>query len=154
MTIDHAARAAQYLPTIEADDPSSQHAGTTPGSFSLSSAVAAGRAGALTYSSPDTPGMPAPSHQTAWDFMPDDWSLRTGFADNYEQSDAWEPPAGFIPITQLESARRGITTPEMLRVAERDAREVRDPLRPVTPALSCGPQKDIVHLYGRGSAVA
>jgi phosphomethylpyrimidine synthase len=120
MTIDHAARAAQYLPTIEADDPSSQHAGTTPGSFSLSSAVAAGRAGALTYSSPDTPGMPAPSNQTAWDFMPDDWTLRSGFADNYEQADAWEPPAGFVPMTQLESARRGMTTPEMLRVAERE----------------------------------
>lgn len=141
MTIDHAARAAEYLPVIEADDPSSSHAGTTPGSFARAATIAPGRAGALTYASPDTPGMPVPSEQTAWDFMPDDWTLRPGFDKDYEHAEAWEPPAGFQPITQLESARCGIVTPQMQRVAEREthlsAEQVRDEVaagRMVIPA--------------------
>ena len=120
MTIDHAARAAEYLPVIEGNNPGSSSAGTTPGSFSVAPNIASGRAGALTYASPDTPGMPAPSNQTAWNFMPTDWTLRPGFEDNYECADAWQPPADFTPITQLESARRGIITREMRRVAERE----------------------------------
>ena len=141
MTIDHAARAAEYIPVIEADDPSSSHAGTTPGSFSRASTIAPGRAGALTYASPDTPNMPVPSEQTAWDFMPDDWTLRPGFDKDYEHAEAWKPPAGFQSITQLESARCGIVTPQMQRVAEREthlsAEQVRDEVaagRMVIPA--------------------
>jgi len=141
MTIDHAARAAEFLPAIEADDPSSSHAGTTPGSFSRAANLAAGRAGALTYASPDTPGMPAPSDQTAWDFMPDDWTRRSGFDTDYERAEAWQPPAGFAPVTQLESARCGIVTPQMKRVAEREthltSEQVRDEVaagRMVIPA--------------------
>lgn len=141
MTIDHAARAAEFLPAIEADDPSSSHAGTTPGCFSQAANIAAGRAGALTYASPDTPGMPTPSQQTAWDFMPDDWTRRAGFETDYEQAEAWAPPAGFTPVTQLESARCGIVTPEMQRVAEREthltAEQIRDEVaagRMVIPA--------------------
>ena len=34
MTVDHIARAASFMPKIVAADPSSEHAGTTPGSFS------------------------------------------------------------------------------------------------------------------------
>ena len=67
--------------------------------------------GPRSFSSPDTPGMPQPSEKTAWDFMPDDWTLVDG---------QWHAPAGFVPITQLENARLGITTPEMERVAERE----------------------------------
>jgi len=141
MTIDHVARAAEFLPAIEADDPSSTHAGTTPGSFSKAANIAAGRAGALTYSSPDTPGMPAPSEQTAWDFMPDNWTRRPGFESDYEQAEAWQPPASFVPVTQLESARCGIITPQMHRVAERETHltpeQVRDEVaagRMVIPA--------------------
>ncbi|MGQ0626552.1 MAG: thiamine biosynthesis protein ThiC, partial [Phycisphaerales bacterium] len=37
---------------------------TTPGSFALAPDVG----GARMFASPDTPGMPAPSTQTAWDF--------------------------------------------------------------------------------------
>jgi phosphomethylpyrimidine synthase len=55
--------------------------------------------------------MPAPSEKTAWDFMPADWALRDG---------RWTPPAGFVPVTQLEHARLGLLTPEMRRVAERE----------------------------------
>ena len=101
-------------------DPSSTSAGTTPGSFALSPRIAAGQAGAWTYSSPDTPGMPQPSNQTAWDFMPVDWTLRPGFQNNYETAEAWQPAADFTPITQLEHARIGTITPEMARVAERE----------------------------------
>jgi phosphomethylpyrimidine synthase len=69
--------------------------GTNPGSFANAPDVG----GSLAFSSPDTPGMPAPSDKTAWDFM---------------------PAGNFSPVTQLESARLGIVTPEMRRVAERE----------------------------------
>ncbi|MFP6701954.1 MAG: phosphomethylpyrimidine synthase ThiC [Planctomycetaceae bacterium] len=101
-------------------DPSTSSAGTTPGSFALSPRIAAGQAGAWTYSSPDTPGMPQPSNQTAWDFMPVDWTLQPGFENNYETAEAWQPAADFTPITQLEHARVGTITPQMARVAERE----------------------------------
>jgi len=76
--------------------------------------------------------MPQVSDKTAWDFMPEDWSLEDG---------QWRAPEGFVPSTQLEHARLGITTPEMLRVAEREphltAEQVRDEVaagRMVIPA--------------------
>ncbi|MCX7418648.1 MAG: phosphomethylpyrimidine synthase ThiC [Planctomycetia bacterium] len=112
------------------NNPSTDAQGTTPGSFSPLPKIASGRAGRWTFSSADTPGMPAPSDKTAWDFMPLDWVLRSGFESDYERAAAWEAPAGFKPITQLESARLGIITPEMKRVAEREphltAEQVRD----------------------------
>ena len=101
-------------------NPSSAAQGTTPGSFAPRPRIAAGAEGRWTFASPDTPGMPQPSGQTAWDFMPLDWTLRPGFEGNHEQSAAWQPPAGFEPITQLEHARVGHVTPEMRRVAERE----------------------------------
>ena len=141
MSIDHVARAAAYLPKIEADDPSSTRAGTTPGSFSKAARIKPGKAGAFTYSSPDTPHMPDVSSQTAWDFMPDDWTQKPGFENDYEQATAWQAPAGFTPVTQLESARLGIITPQMRRVAEREshlsAEQIRDEVaagRMVIPA--------------------
>jgi len=112
------------------NNPSSQAQGTSPGSFSPLPKIASGRAGRWTFASADTPGMPVPSDKTAWDFMPLDWVLKPGFEDNYEQAAAWEAPTGFQPITQLESARLGVVTPEMKRVAEREphltAEQVRD----------------------------
>ena len=44
---------------------------TTPGSF----ANAPDLGGPLMFSSPDAPGMPAPSTKTAWDFLPDGWKV-------------------------------------------------------------------------------
>ncbi len=141
MTIDHIQRVAEFLPPVTASDPSSTHAGTTPGSFASRPRIAAGRGGALTYSSPDTPGMPTPSDKTAWDFMPPDWALRAGFENDYEQADAWQRPENFEPRTQLEFARCGLITPEMHRVAEREshltAEQIRDEVaagRMVIPA--------------------
>ncbi len=96
------------IPLHGAHNPSSKQAGTTPGSF----ANAPDLGGPLSFSSPDTPGMPGPSDKTAWDFMPDDWQLVDGH---------WQAPEGFVPCTQLEHARLGTVTPQMRRVAEREA---------------------------------
>ena len=51
------------------DNPSTAAQGTSPGSFAKRGAVGT----PWTFSSPDAPGMPAPSDKTAWDFMPPDW---------------------------------------------------------------------------------
>ncbi len=111
-------------------NPSTAEQGTNPGSFAKKPEIAPGVAGRYTFASPDTPGMPAPSEKTAWDFMPEDWTLREGFESDYARADAWQPPEGFEPVTQLESARLGIVTPEMQRVAEREthltAEQIRD----------------------------
>ena len=96
------------IPLRGAHNPSSQGAGTTPGSF----ANAADIGGPRTFSSPDTPGMPQPSDKTAWHFMPEDWRFEGG---------RWHPPAGFVPVTQLEHARLGNVTSAMRRVAERES---------------------------------
>jgi phosphomethylpyrimidine synthase len=87
--------ASHPLPVHGAANPSTDLTGTTPGSF----AAAADVGGPLTYSSPDTPGMPSPSAKTAWDFIGD----RNGDA-----------------VTQLEHARAGTITPQMHRIAQRE----------------------------------
>jgi len=111
-------------------NPSTAALGTSPASFAAAPRLAPGVAGRWTYSSPDTPGMPAPSDKTAWDFMPDGWTLNSGFEGRHETHDAWTPPAGFEAVTQLEHARLGKVTAQMRRVAEREphlsAEQVRD----------------------------
>jgi phosphomethylpyrimidine synthase len=101
---------------------------TTPGSFALAPDIG----GPLMFASPDTPGMPAPSEKTAWDFLPDGWTIEP--ADSHATRH-------FSPITQLEHARLGTITPEMQRVAKREphltAEQVRDEVaagRMVIPA--------------------
>ncbi|MCA9288071.1 MAG: hypothetical protein KDA05_05770, partial [Phycisphaerales bacterium] len=105
-------------PLHGAPSPASTPNTTTPGSFALAHDVG----GPRMFASPDTPGMPAPSDKTAWDFLPDGW---TRGADGFAVA-----PEGFEPITQLEHARLGIVTPQMKRVAEREphltAEQVRD----------------------------
>lgn len=112
---------------------------TTPGSFANRPAIDPGPKGAKTFSSPDTPGMPEPSDKTAWDFMPADWKCVD--PTNPHHAGAWQPPAGFQAVTQLEHARLGTVTSEMKRVAEREphltAEQVRDEVaagRMVIPA--------------------
>jgi len=116
------------LPTV-GSDPSSGAVGTNPGSFARAAEIGA----PTTFSSPDTPGMPAPSDKTAWDFMPADWRR--------DPSGRWQPPEGFTPRTQLEHARLGIVTDEMRRAAAREphlsAEQLRDEVaagRMVVPA--------------------
>ncbi len=90
-------RGEYALPLHGASSPASDGAGTTPPSFALRPDIG----GALTFSSPDTPGMPIPSDKTAWDFNP-------------------EPRGDGDAVTQLEKARLGLITAEMERVAERE----------------------------------
>ncbi len=92
------------VPLSGACNPSSRSQGTTPGSF----AAAADVGGPLAYSSPDTPGMPAPSDKTAWDFNPAPRALSPRGAQAHQA------------VTQLEQARHGVITPEMRRVADRE----------------------------------
>ncbi len=110
---------------------------TTPGSFANKPDLG----GPFMFSSPDTPGMPAPSDKTAWDFLPAGWLCRTvtnmcdatdaaacvppdckaaSFLDTRRVMRIVYYPESFTPITQLEHARLGIVTPEMKRVAERE----------------------------------
>jgi len=126
----------RYALPASGANPSSQAQGTSPGSFANAPRVGE----TLAFSSPDTPGMPPPSEKTAWDFMPPDWTR--------DAQGAWQPPAGFEPVTQLEHARLGTVTPEMRRVAEREPHlspeQVRDEVaagRMVIPA-------NRVHLAG------
>ena len=145
------------LPTI-GGNPSSHSQTTTPGSFALKPAILPDARGAMTFSSPDTPGMPAPSDKTAWDFLPDRWATWQGemnghateiganqtsvtFAHADVSMRTVVYPKDFSPITQLESARLGIVTPQMRRVAEREphltAEQIRDEVaagRMVIPA--------------------
>jgi phosphomethylpyrimidine synthase len=121
------------LPPV-GDDPGAEPTATTPGSFSNKPKFAPGVAGALTYSSPDTPGMPKPSNKTAWDFLPENWSTWEGESDapvdpvptttSFTQSDGTQRsvthPKDFTPSTQLEHARLGTITPQMIRVAQRE----------------------------------
>ncbi len=133
------------VPTRGAGNPG--HRGvTTPGSFANTPDIG----GPLSFSSPDTPGMPAPSTKTAWDFLPEGWSIqaapdhRAGCAGHNQTIATYircVAPTGFTPITQLESARLGIITPQMRRVAEREdhltSEQVRDEIaagRMVIPA--------------------
>ena len=120
---------AYVLPPL-GNNPSSRAQGTNPGSFAQTPDLG----GALSFSSPDAPGMPEPSPRTAWDFLPPAWrrDADTGFA---------VAPEAFTPVTQLEHARLGRVTREMRRVAEREGHltpeQVRDEIaagRLVIPA--------------------
>ncbi len=136
-----------HAPLRGAANPSSTAAGTSPGSFANASQVG----GPLAFSSPDTPGMPAPSALTAWDFLPAGWTVKA--VASHEVGCAGHSlasvgafvravaPRGFTAVTQLENARLGIVTPQMTRVAEREghlsAVQVRDEIaagRMVIPA--------------------
>ena len=145
-------------PLHGAANPSTHAQGTTPGSFARRADIG----GPLAFSSPDTPGMPAPSDRTAWDFLPQGWSTVVlagrphgpacanccgdafGVVEFESARGEWRRvihPKGFVPVTQLESARLGVVTPEMARVAEREphltAVQVRDEVaagRMVIPA--------------------
>jgi len=130
------------LPVHGAFDPGSDSSAPTPGSFAHKADIG----GAYSFSSPDTPGMPAPSKKTAWDFLPVGWSVEVvdnacdagdetpsnvyTFVDALGVTRRVVTTEGFTPITQMESARLGIITAEMERVAEREphlsAMQVRD----------------------------
>ncbi|RKY22562.1 MAG: thiamine biosynthesis protein ThiC [Planctomycetota bacterium] len=122
-------------PPNHGGNPASTRLGTNPGSFANPARIGS----PWSFSSPDTPHMPAPSSLTAWDFMPPDWDC----VDERRRGEAagWSAPAGFVAVTQLEHARQGTITACMTRVAEREGHltpeQVRDELaagRMVIPA--------------------
>src|SRR4051812_36664426 len=119
-------------------NPSTLREGTNPGSFANPPDIG----GPLSFSSPDTPGMPPPSSLSAWDFLPSGWRREAG---------GCLAPAGFRPVTQLEHARLGSITEQMRRVAEREphlsAEQVRDEVAAGRMILPC----NTVH-YGYKSA--
>jgi phosphomethylpyrimidine synthase len=88
-------------------NPSTLREGTNPGSFANPPDIG----GPLSFSSPDTPGMPPPSARDAWDFLPVGWRRVDG---------GCQAPQGFRPVTQLEHARLGQITDAMRRVAVRE----------------------------------
>ncbi|MCU0688917.1 MAG: phosphomethylpyrimidine synthase [Phycisphaerales bacterium] len=59
------------LPLHGAMNPGSEATATTPGSFAHAPDIG----GPRMFSSPDTPGMPGVSGKTAWDFLPEGWSV-------------------------------------------------------------------------------
>ena len=134
------------LPLRGAHNPSSSAEGTNPGSFANSPDIG----GPLAFSSPDTPGMPGPSSKTAWDFLPADWRIvatdQEGGCAGHNHPEIGEhircvAPDDFEAVTQLESARLGVVTPEMKRVADREGhlteQQVRDEIaagRMIIPA--------------------
>jgi phosphomethylpyrimidine synthase len=142
-------------------NPSSAGEGTTPGSFALPPQIRPGAAGARTFTSPDSPGIPSPSAMTAWDFLPAGWRTEERSRESapvtarpyqsgvesilFEQSDGtWRQvdlPTDFEPQTQLDMARLGVITAQMQRVSEVEghlsATQVRDEVaagRMVIPA--------------------
>ena len=130
------ARTPSYTLPALGDNPSSRETGTTPGSFANPARVGT----PFAFSSPDTPGMPAPSDKTAWDFMPEDWR---------REGDRWVAPDGFEPVTQLEHARLGIdhrrdaprrrarAAPDALAGPRRGGRRAHgDPREPRPPAVT------------------
>ncbi|MCA9307847.1 MAG: phosphomethylpyrimidine synthase ThiC, partial [Phycisphaerales bacterium] len=101
--------------------------------------------------------MPAPSDKTAWDFLPEGWSVEIvtnacdandttpdhahTFTDARGVTRRVVTAPGFTPITQLEHARLGVVTDAMRRVAQREphlsAEQVRDEIaagRMIVPA--------------------
>ncbi|MEM9372981.1 MAG: phosphomethylpyrimidine synthase ThiC [Planctomycetota bacterium] len=120
------------IPAHGAFNPGADTKAPTPGSFALAPDIG----GPLMFASPDTPGMPAPSDKTAWDFLPEGWSCEIvtspcdaneatpdhvhTFTDARGVTRRVATTEGFEPITQLEHARLGVVTPEMARVAERE----------------------------------
>ncbi|MFQ5669983.1 MAG: phosphomethylpyrimidine synthase ThiC [Acidobacteriota bacterium] len=98
MSSTHARKTFRYDPPCAREEKRSFPArGTNPGSFARRPDVG----GPLSFSSPDTPGMPPPPERTAWDFNP-------------------MPRDQGQAVTQLEHARLGEITSEMRRVAERE----------------------------------
>ncbi len=73
MTTSMTTHSRFHVPHRGAHNPGRTPNVTTPGSFANAHDVG----GPLMFSSPDTPGMPAPSDKTAWDFLPEGWSVAT-----------------------------------------------------------------------------
>ncbi len=161
-----------FQPPLEgAHNPSTHQQGTTPGSFALKPDIG----GPLTFASPDTPGMPAPSPYTAWDFLPAGWSTSTNYSSTsldreaalsgdllkshtFTQADGSTRvvtcPAAFQPITQLDHARLGNITPEMKRIAQRESHLTPEQVRDEVAAGRMVIPANLTHLQHNLDAMA
>jgi len=89
MTTDIRPTEKHRVPRRGASNPGSTPA-TTPGAFANAPDIG----GPLSYSSPDTPGMPAPSTKTAWDFLPEGWTVEARRHEGTEARSAPSPLGG------------------------------------------------------------
>jgi phosphomethylpyrimidine synthase len=76
MTATHMTNRQFAIPHHGAMNPARTPSITTPGSFALAPDIG----GPRMFASPDTPGMPPHSDKTAWDFLPEGWSVESGQA--------------------------------------------------------------------------
>jgi phosphomethylpyrimidine synthase len=98
------------LPLHGARNPGSAPNVTTPGSFALPPDVG----GARSFASPDTPGMPAPSPKTAWDFLPEGWSAvdlgttpHAPWVGDVQSANPFVPDASSRSLPRVVSRSRG-----------------------------------------------
>ncbi len=103
-------------------------AATTPGSFALAPDIG----GPLMFASPDTPGMPAPSDKTAWDFLPDGWSVERLPLDAEVEESPRRPEGGGVYPPRRATEASGTTI--VFRTARNEPRCVNCPrdFHPVT----------------------
>jgi phosphomethylpyrimidine synthase len=105
-TIQHRSSSAAHAPAPQAHsrfglplhgalNPGREPTATTPGSFALKPDVG----GPLMFASPDTPGMPAPSGKTAWDFLPEGWRVEKWSSDQVAQ---WPSDVSHSPTPPLD----------------------------------------------------
>ncbi|MEZ6241583.1 MAG: phosphomethylpyrimidine synthase ThiC [Phycisphaerales bacterium] len=101
------------LPIHGAHIPASDSNTTSPGSFAHAPDIG----GPYAFSSPDTPGMPAPSDKTAWDFLPDDWAVEIVSEATERPSDEATKSSNNTngaPHAHDESSSRGVSGKETL----------------------------------------
>jgi hypothetical protein len=103
MTTSMTTHSLFHVPHRGARNPGRTANVTTPGSFANAHDVG----GPLMFSSPDTPGMPAPSTKTAWDFLPEGWSVAT--LSTASTLDASMPPASMPSSISTKGPRKRYT---------------------------------------------
>ncbi len=81
-------------------NPGTLREGTSPGSFALPADIG----GPRSFSSPDTPGMPACSAKSAWDFLPEGWSVARRSAPRSEWVGEVESGNPHVPNARVGSA--------------------------------------------------
>jgi phosphomethylpyrimidine synthase len=118
-------------PLYGALNPGRELAATTPGSFALAPDVG----GPRMFASPDTPGMPPPSAKTAWDFLPDGWSVQRLDAT---MADASMPSSAPAPLTNAGASLpwKGRVTSDNPHVPDAEAAPTNDGAKG-TSACSC-----------------
>ena len=118
-------------PIHGARNPGSTLGVTTPGSFALAPDLG----GPLMFASPDTPGMPPVSEKTAWDFLPEGWSVATLTRTKLDAAmpSASLPSPSSLPVSEFWQGRVQSANPH---VPDSEAAPANDDTRG-TAACSC-----------------